>query len=292
MIRTPLNLSHAKEIGDQLDAMGMHLSEYSFPNLYLFRNTHQYEVLRTAADKFYISGVTYDKKKYIMPMTNPEKPGMPCLEELKGLLATGEWDFIFPIPEEWLSCFDKRRYQSSYHLDDSDYLYYTDKIKTYPGKKMHKKKNLLNQFLRNNDIQVTSISDAVLDDAKRILELWQETSPQELSTSDYHQCMEALEFREELKLIDFIVFADSRPVGFLLGEPLNEETFTIHFAKADISFKGAYQFLFSHAALEYCPGYLYMNQEQDMGNEGLRKTKLSYRPDLMAHKYRISTITS
>jgi hypothetical protein len=85
-----------------------------------------------------------------------------------------------------------------------------------------------------------------------------------------------------------MAFADNRPAGFLLGEPLNDDTFTIHFAKADISFKGIYQFLFSRFANDFCPNYEYMNLEQDMGNEGLRKTKVSYRPDLMAHKYRVS----
>lgn len=291
MKREPLSLSHGREIGEQLDAMGMHLSEFSFPNLFLFRDTHQYELIRIDADKFLISGVTYDKKRYLMPMTNPEKPGKCSLKDLKALLATREWDFIFPVPEEWLGCFNKHKYRHEFNRDDSDYLYYTEKFKTYPGKKMHKKRNLLNQFLRNSEILVTLITDDVLDEAKNILALWQETSPQEMSTSDHHQCLEALDMRNELNLTGFIVFVGNKPAGFLLGEPLNDETYTIHFAKADISFKGVYQFLFSHFAAHYCPNYLYMNQEQDMGNEGLRKTKISYRPDLMAHKYRVSLIS-
>jgi len=94
--------------------------------------------------------------------------------------------------------------------------------------------------------------------------------------------------QSELGLTGAMAFADGKPAGFLLGEPLNDDTFTIHFAKADIRYKGIYQFLFSRFACDFCPDYEYMNLEQDLGNEGLRKTKVSYRPDLMAHKYRAS----
>jgi uncharacterized protein len=286
MTQKRLDLNHKDIIDARLDAIGMHLSEFSFPNLYLFRNTHEYDAVETE-HSFFISGLTYDKKRYLMPMTSPEKADEGCFDELKELLSTREWDFIFPIPEEWLEYFDEDVFKREFSPDDSDYLFFTEKFKTYPGKKMHKKKNLLNQFLKNHESLLMPLTDDVLDEAKGILDLWQRTSPQELSTSDYNQCLEALEKRDDLGLTGAIAFADGKPAGFVLGEPLNDETFTIHFAKADIGFKGAYQFLFSRFACDFCPDYLYINLEQDMGSEGLRKTKVSYRPDLMAHKYRI-----
>ena len=166
--------------------------------------------------------------------------------------------------------------------------FFTEKLKTYPGKKMHKKRNLLNQFLRNYDAHIAPLADSDMDEAKGLLNMWQETSPQELSASDYHQCSEALEMRSELNLTGAMIRADGNPAAFFLGEPLNEDTFTIHFAKADIAYKGIYQFLFSRIASDFCPDCRYMNLEQDLGSEGLRKTKVSYRPDLMAHKYRIT----
>ena len=245
-------------------------------------------MVETDHGQIFISGLTYDKKQYLMPITRPERAGEECFGDLTELLTGGGWDFLFPIPEKWLECFEEEDFERNYSPDDSDYLFYTEKFKTYPGKKMHKKRNLLNQFLRNHNPFIIPMTDEVMDDAKGILELWQQTSPQELSTSDYSQCMEALEMRSELNLIGAMVYADGDPAGFLLGEPLNHDTFTVHFAKADISFKGVYQFLFSRFASDFCPDYRYMNLEQDMGSEGLRKTKVSYRPDLMAHKYRVS----
>ena len=261
MTKQQLSLEHKDFISQKLDAIGMHLSEFSFPNLYLFRQTHEYETI-TTDHGFFISGVTYDKKRYLMPMTSPGKSGEECFSELKELLAGGEWDFVFPVAEEWLACFEEDQFGREYSPDDSDYLFFTEKFKTYPGKKMHKKKNLLNQFLKSYEALLVPLTDDVLDDARSVLNLWQETSPQELSASDYHPCMEALKMYKELGLTGAMAFADCKPVGFVLGEPLNADTFTIHFAKADISFKGAYQFLFSRFACDFCPDYTYMNLEQ------------------------------
>lgn len=287
MKRAELTFEHLSDVVERLDAIGMHLSEFSFPNLYLFRKTHSYELIMTDHG-YFISGTSYDRKKYLMPLTNPETAEEGCFEELKNLLSGGEWDFVFPVPEEWLDCFDEEEFNREYNPDDSDYLFFTEKFKTYPGKKMHKKKNLLNQFLNKYDSILVPLTEEVIDDARVILEIWQNTTPQEIAASDYHQCLEALEMTRQLGLTGAMAFADGQPAGFLLGEPLNDDTFTIHFAKADISFKGIYQFLFSRFANDFCPNYEYMNLEQDMGNEGLRKTKVSYRPDLMAHKYRVS----
>jgi hypothetical protein len=287
MNKAALALEHQGIIAEKLDAIGMHLSEYSFPNLYLFRQTHQYETI-TTPHGFFISGVTYDAKKYLMPMSSPEKSGEECFSEMKELLKSGEWDFLFPVPREWLECFDEKIFDITFSANDTDYLFHTEKFKTYAGKPMHKKKNLLNQFLRDYGSLLMPLTGEVLDDARKILDIWQESSPQEMATSDYRQCLEALNMSRELGLVGAIAYADGMPAGFLLGEPLNKDTFTIHFAKADVKFKGVNQFLFNRFACDFCPDYKYMNLEQDMGNEGLRKTKVSYRPDLMAEKHRIS----
>ena len=290
MKRSPLTLDHMAVIIQKLDAVGMHLSEFSFPNLYLFRNTHEYELIETTQGIF-ISGLSSDKKRYLMPLMNPVQAEEGCFDELKSLLLEGEWDFIFPIPEEWLDCFGEDEFIRNYSPNDSDYLFYTEKFKTYPGKKMHKKRNLLNQFLRSYDALFVPMTDETVDDAKVLLELWQHTSPQEIAASDYYQCSEALNLWKDLGLTGAMAYADNKPAGFLLGEALNDDTFTIHFAKADIHFKGVYQFLFSRFAADFCPHSEFLNLEQDLGSAGLRKTKMSYRPDLIAHKYRISLKT-
>jgi hypothetical protein len=287
MERSKLTLEDRNTISGKLEHIGMHLSEFSFPNLYLFREIHRYEILHIPHE-FFLSGLSYDNRPFIMPMINPGKAGKQFLSEMKELLFNGEWDFIFPVPEEWLGCFNEREFNRTCNPDDSDYLFLTENFKNYPGKKLHKKKNRLNQFLRNHEPLLLPLTPEIIPEALDVLDLWQESSSKEITSNDYKQCREALEMLQILGLTGAMAYADGKPAGFLLGEPLNRDTFTIHFAKADTRFSGVYQFLFSRFSVDFCPEFRYLNLEQDLGNEGLRKNKNSYRPDMMAHKYRIS----
>jgi len=286
MIQTPLTLEHQGIISEKLDAIGVYLSEFSYPNLYLFRNRHEYHTVETSHG-FFIAGVTYDKRKYLMPMASPNKTSEDCFNELKKLLYTRNWDFLFPIPEAWLDCFDENEFSISSSPNDSDYLYITEKFKTYPGKSLHRKKNLFNQFIKNNETRLVPLSSDTKQHAKEVLEQWQKNTPQEFYQNDYTQCAEAIEKYHLLNLTAALAYANGKPTGLIIGEPLNKDTFIIHFAKANIEVKGAYQYLFSQFARDFCPDYQYINLEQDLGNEGLRKTKISYRPDSMSHKFRV-----
>jgi len=287
MIRKPLTLEHQGIIREKIDAIGIRLSEFSYPNLYLFRDRHEYHTIETR-NGFFISGITYDRKKYLMPMASPEKTDERCFKELKELLYTRNWDFLFPIPQAWLDCFDKNEFSLSSSPDDADYLYTTEKFKTYPGKSMHRKKNLLNQFVKNNETKLVPLSSDLEQHARIVLEQWQKNTSQEFYRNDYTQCEESIEKYQILNLTAALAYANEKPIGLIIGEPLNEDTFIIHFAKADIEVKGAYQYLFSQFARDFCSDYQYINLEQDLGIDGLRKTKISYRPDLMSHKFRVS----
>lgn len=108
-----------------------------------------------------------------------------------------------------------------------------------------------------------------------------------VEVNDYGPCKEAIEELEAFHLRGYVFYADGKAAGFLLGEQLNETTFTIHFAKADIAYKGIYAYMFSQFCELIQDEYTYINMEQDLGKDGLRQTKRSYRPDLMANKYRI-----
>ena len=76
--------------------------------------------------------------------------------------------------------------------------------------------------------------------------------------------------------------------AFTLGEPLNRETVVIHIEKANPAFEGLYS-LINQAFLEKeWSGYVYVNREQDLGEEGLRKAKESYFPHHMINKCTIT----
>jgi len=196
-------------------------------------------------------------------------------------------DFLFPVPEEWLGAFDPGAYDISFHEGDADYLYTVEKMSTLAGRKLHKKRNLLKQFIESYRHEALPLTTRRLDDARLVLDAWQQESGLDRGGTDYGPCREALDRYEELVLCGGITYADGEPAGFVLGEEVNDETYVLHFAKARKKFKGVYQFMFNNFAKILPPKYAYLNLEQDLDKENLRVFKSSYVPDALVKKARV-----
>ncbi|MDC7232312.1 MAG: DUF2156 domain-containing protein [Spirochaetales bacterium] len=285
MEREKLEYKHRELIAPMMREIKIPLSEYCFANLYFFRTTHEYEVLKSG-EFYFISGLSYDKKRYLMPLMDLRE-SQDYTRELVRISKEDDYDMIFPVPEEWLPSLKEWNFFSDFLEQDSDYLYTTEKMQHYPGRKLHKKRNLLKQYQTLYCPHVEELRDDNTHETLDLLDSWQNSSTQEMGDSDYYQCREALEKREQFCLRGAIFYADNKPSGFMLGEEVSPDVFTIHFAKGDVNYKGIYQFMFNRFAEHFCRGFKEINLEQDLGMEGLRKTKRSYQPDRMALKYRV-----
>ena len=285
MKREKLEYKHRELLLSLLQQIEVPLSEYCFANLYFFRETHRYEVLSEDGN-YFIAGLSYDKKTYLMPLVdlndNPE-----YTEQLVRIARQNNFDMIFPVAEEWLPALENRELYKDCREEDADYLYSIEKMQHYPGRKLHKKRNLLKQYQSLYCPHVEELTDENAHEPLALLDKWQELSPQEMGDSDYFQCREAIEKRHQFCLKGAVFYADNEPSGFMIGEAVSPDVFTIHFAKGDVKYKGVYQFMFNRFAEHFCRNYSEMNLEQDMGIEGLRKTKRSYLPDRMGIKYRL-----
>lgn len=276
-----LELKHKELLLERLNSADTSLSEYSFPNLYLFREAHDYHVIDDR--EVFVRGRTYDGYDYIMPASDIR--GMDY-DYVKGLMR--EVDFMFPVPEDWLSFFNPEECSFSCREGDSDYVYTVQKMSTYPGRRLHKKRNLLKQFTETYRHDAKPLTRELLKDAALILRDWQAESGVDESQTDFSPCLEALDLYEELVLCGGIYYADGEPAGFIVGEELNSDTFAVHFAKASTRFKGIYQYIYSSFAGILPPKYIYLNFEQDLEKDVLKLSKASYHPDLMLKKMRVS----
>jgi len=275
-----LGLHHKDELAPLLRAVTVPLSEYCFANLYLFRESHGYEVLSDG--DIFIKGRTYDGFTYLMPTRPAGQLDQARLQEL-----LRDVDFLFPVPEEWLGAFDPGHYEISFHEGDADYLYTVEKMSTLAGRKLHKKRNLLKQFLEAYRHEALPLTNDHLDQARSVLDGWQKDTGLDAGQTDYGPCREALDRYEELVLCGGITYAEGEPAGFVLGEEVNDETYVLHFAKALTKFKGVYQFMFNNFAKILPPKYKYLNLEQDLDKENLRVFKSSYVPDALVKKARV-----
>lgn len=254
------------------------ISELTFANIYLFRKTHNYRISQLGNELFIITGRDNEEPFFILPFGLPDKivmnelfnkyKVMKCVSQsLVGTLSTSDY-FIYE------------------DRDNFDYLYSRADMVNLTGRKFHKKKNLLNLFIKNNEYQAKPLLEEYRDDALQILEQW---SARHNPPNDYFAAKEALEKMWPLQLCGGIFYIDAEPAAYCLGEELaNGGSFVIHFEKAVIKqeFKGIYQFINQAFASILPDKYQTINREQDLGDPGLRQAKESYNPIDFVKKFK------
>ena len=173
--------------------------------------------------------------------------------------------------------------------DNADYVYLKTDLAELKGKQFHKKKNHeLPAYGKGtpNSPEVELLTAQNVNDAEAVLEAWQKEHLD--IQSDYGTAKAALQLVGEAPFFGIIVYVESKPVGFALGETLcGGETFCTHFEKGIESYKGIYQYLNQMTAARLGDGIQFINREQDLGDEGLRQSKITYRPCKFIEKYKL-----
>ena len=250
----------------------------TFANIYLFRETHNYRISQLDNELFIISGRDNEEPFFILPFGLPDETLMKELFEKYKVMKC-----VSRSQAEMLSRWDYFVYEDR---DNFDYLYSRTDLVNLTGRKFHKKKNLLNIFIKNNECQAKPLLEEYRDDALSILERWNDHHD---LPNDYLAAKEALEKMWQLQLCGGIFYIDSEPVAYCLGEELaHGKSFVIHFEKAVLKdeFKGIYQFINQAFASILPDKYQTINREQDLGDSGLRHSKESYHPIDFVKKYR------
>ena len=177
--------------------------------------------------------------------------------------------------------------------NDFDYIYLLEKMVSLKGKKLHRKRNHINTFLRNNPIWLfETITEENKAECIEMNKKWcidvgckdDESLMDENCATKYF-----FKYFNELELEGGLIRLDNEVVAYTIGEVLNTDTYVLHIEKAFKDVQGAYPMItqqFASWIKDKYPHLIYVNREEDMGSEGLRKAKLSYYPDKMAVKYR------
>jgi len=179
-------------------------------------------------------------------------------------------------------------YEIAYQRDNADYVYLVEDLKNLSGKKYHGKKNHINKFLKTNeDWTYERISDENTDECIKMVEEWcvENRCCEDKSKAD-EICVliNGLRYREKLDLIGGIIKTSGRIIALTMGEKSGDDMFIIHFEKAFAGVDGAYPMINQQFIIHELLDYKYVNREEDMGVEGLRKAKESYKPVFMAEK--------
>ncbi len=271
-----LTLEHRAVLHPLFHTLPDGISEFTFANLYLFRHAHNYALARLPDDQPVIIGRDPDTSFFMLPT------GLADRELIHQLLS--EHETMKCVSERQKPLLEEMGFRVETDRDNFDYLYRRRDLAELSGRKFHKKRNLVKNFVSTHDYKAKPLRIQYQQDALQVLEDWKVGRE---SIGDYREAREALENLAELELCGGIYYVESRPVAYTLGEELEQgASFVIHFEKAVPDYKGLSQFINQSFAAVLPNTYETINREQDLGDEGLRQAKHSYKPVGYIKKYR------
>lgn len=171
----------------------------------------------------------------------------------------------------------------------ADYIYRSEDLINLAGRKYHSKRNHLAQFGRTYSWTYEDLGDSNMQDCIALAKEWCIASGGCGSDNglDKEACAlkKTFEHYKELAFSGGLIRIDGKAVAFTIGEEINSKAFVLHFEKALAGYNGLYAAINNEFAKRHLSGYEYINREEDLGIEGLRKAKLSYNPEILLEKY-------
>lgn len=177
-----------------------------------------------------------------------------------------------------------------HYLDDRDnyeYIYSSEKLINLSGKKLQSKRNHINRFKADNPnweyISVTN--KETLEECRNMLNEWENIKENQQDKESLKYDSLATRFMIDhfatLNLKGGAIKIDGKMIAFTIGEKLTDDTFVVHVEKAFSHINGAYTIINQQFIKNEASEFAYINREEDMGLEPLRKAKKSYYPDIL-----------
>ena len=177
--------------------------------------------------------------------------------------------------------------------DHFDYVYRSEDLIKLAGRTYHSKRNHIHQLEQEYSFVYSPLNQELVEPCLTLAENW----------CEFHRCEEDLNLLDEweavqqalnhfvsLKIKGGVIQIDNKVEAFALGELLNQQTAVVHIEKANPEIPGLYTLINRLFCEKLWSNIPYVNREQDLGEPGLRKAKLSYFPEHMVEKFKIRLV--
>ena len=185
-------------------------------------------------------------------------------------------------------------FETDYSEDLDEYIYTREALSVLSGKALAPKRNRVNAFysqyeghVRIENISEENLLDVILFQKEWIKDRFAEGYDEMLDREDKAITF-YLSHYDELKFTGIVVYVWGSVAGYAAGVSLNDDCMDEVIEKGRKDITGIYQLLCNEFAILCCKGYTYINREEDLGGEGLRRAKRSYHPDRMLKKYTVT----
>jgi hypothetical protein len=289
----PLSLQHKEEIEGALKENPPQISEFTFTNLFMWRCYYQFQVAENRGFYTLLASPVGSSPYFFPPLGKGDIEGW--FEDALDYFRSRGLPVRFErLPDEVIRALPKRPdLQVVVDRDNSDYVYATKHLIRLSGNRYHTPKNHINRFTKRHVWEYQTLTADLIQECLRVQEEWcfsKKCSESHGLINEDRAINEALTHFDLLSYKGGVIRVQGRVEAFTLGELLNPETVVIHIEKTNPELPGLNPLIQQQFLLHEWSHIPWVNREQDLGIEGLRKSKMSYHPEFLVDKYRLLSL--
>ncbi len=264
-------------------------SEYNFTNIFIWRHLYGFRVCLVDG-AICVKGTDKHGIEFFIIIARDEDS---YINTVKHLVSTykeeGKTFNMSRVEERFIELLEQAFPSMVYNndRDNADYVYLASDLIGLKGRKYDGKRNHIKKFKEKYIYEYANMSQGLTGECIRLAETWYRSKQDSSLEADLIATKEALKHFTELGLKGGVILIGGNVRAFSLTEPLNTYTAVIHIEKYDPAYEGIPQVINQQVCEHVCSAYTYINREQDLGNQGLRRSKLSYNPVFILNKYSV-----
>jgi hypothetical protein len=288
----PLALEDRETIRNLLWAYQPETSELTFTNLFMWQSHYGYHWCLDA-DRLLLVSFAGGRPIWVLPPVGPAPRADLCrrvLEWLRDAQGVADPAIERADPKLAAELLGQPDFVVEPVRDHFDYVYRTDDLIHLAGGKYHSQRNHINSFKRSHRFRYETLRSEHLSACLYLCARWCQIKrcDEDLSLlGEWEAIGEVLANYQALDLEGGVILINEKVRAFACGELLNQDTAVIHLEKADPDLRSLYAVINQEFTRQAWAGSSFINREQDLGEPGLRKAKMSYHPHRLVEKFRV-----
>ncbi len=288
----PLTLDDRETVGEALARHRREQSELTFTNLFVWRDAYQLQLSQLDGTLLIWALCADPKDSFLFPPLGDSADGQivrRCLEHMAGSGGAAVMARATQSDLQRLGV-TEAEFVVEPDRDSWDYVYLVSDLIELSGSRYHRKRNQIEQFRAQHPIEYRRLTRELVPACQELQDKWCDDRQCDLIATLRAEARAVKEVLANLELLGVTggcIEIDGTIEAFTLGELLSADTVVIHIEKANAAFQGLYQVINQQFLEHEWSNTTYVNREQDLGVEGLRKAKESYHPHHMVEKFRV-----
>jgi hypothetical protein len=286
---THLAISHRDVITSALAAEQPQVSELNFAEMFAWRGVRQTQI--SELDGSVCLLITRHGKRCFYPPLQARQPVTVMRRMLLWLREQGEDGFVYGLTGRQAADAEATdTLMVEEDRDNADYVYQAQDLIRLPGKRYDGKRNHIHNFMRSYDFTYAPLEVQEIPEVIEFQSRWfaARGRPEPAGLTAENQAVhELLRHFGDLPVLGATIRVDGRIEAFAISSELNRDTAMVIAEKGNPEIRGIYQAINQMFCEAMLSRYAWVNREQDAGDEGLRRAKLSYSPHHMVAKYRV-----